>query len=78
MSSDTDKIWFDKNLGELEEQFKGQFVAILNEEVITSSADYDELGDTLIKLKKLGRLQGIPLVARASKKNPAAIKIPSF
>lgn len=78
MASETDKLWFEQNIEQLEEQYKGQFIAILNEKVIAHSDHFDELSDITLKLKKAGKLKGVPIIARASKKNPAAIKIPSI
>ena len=78
MASEIDKVWFEKHLDALEEEYKGHFIAILNEKVIAHSENYEDLSDLVLNLKNSGKISGIPIIARASKKNPAAIKIPSI
>ena len=78
MSSKIDKIWFEQNIEKLEAQYQGQFIAILNEEVIAHTNNSDEISKILLNLKKSGKLKGFPIIVRASKKNPASIKIPSI
>ncbi len=78
LSSETDKMWFEHNIEKLEEQYQGQFIAILNEKVIAHTNNSDEIAKILLELKKSGKIKGFPIIVRASKKNPASIKIPSI
>ncbi len=78
MASETDKIWFSNNIEKLEAQYKGQYIAIHNEKVIANSDNFDTLSEMIMELKKSSKIKGIPIVVRASKKNPAAINIPSI
>lgn len=77
MASEADKIWFRHNIEKLEEQYKGQLIAILDEKVIAQADDLDEISDTIVELKKSGKIMGVPIIVRASKKNSAVVRIPS-
>jgi hypothetical protein len=74
MTAETDLIWFKDNL----EKIKGKFIAILNKEIIASSGNYNDLSKIISELKNSHKLVGVPLCVRASKKDFATIKIPSF
>ena len=78
MVNEEDKIWFEANLEALEAEFQGQFIAILNKKVIAHTNKSEEITKILFDLKKAGKLKGFPIIARASKRNPASIKIPSI
>ena len=78
MVNEEDKIWFEANLEALEEKYQGQYIAILNKKVIAHTNTSEEITKIIFNLKKSGKLEGFPIIARASKKNPASIKIPSI
>lgn len=79
MVNEADKIWFEENLEALEEQYQGQYIVILNKKVIAHTNNSEEITKILLELKKSRKLnKGFPIIARASKKNPASIKIPSI
>ena len=78
MVNEADKIWFEENLEALEEQFQGQYIVILNKKVIAHTNNSEAITTILLELKKSGKLKGFPIIARASKQNPASIKIPTI
>jgi len=78
MVNEADKIWFEENLEAMEEKYQGQYIAILNKKVIAHTNNSEAITTILLDLKKSGKLKGFPIIARASKKNPASIKIPSI
>lgn len=72
-----DKQWFETHINELRKDYEGKLVAVLAGEIVAVGDDLEEVAREIERLKRDGKLKGVPFTGRVGD-DMAAVHIPSI